>query len=1009
MPRRFPRISRRARIGLLIGLVVLIVLLLSLRGLAGFWTDYLWFDSVGYTSVFRGVLLTKLILALVFILLFFGLMWVNLYIADRVAPEDADPSQLNELVLRYREYVFPRGRIVQIATAAVFALLAGSGASREWNNWDLFRYHVSFGKTDPQYHKDVGFYVFQLPFIQFLLNWLFEAMIVVLIVTVVFYYLNGGIAPQSPQRRATAAAKTHISVLLGVLALIKAVDYYFERLQLVLSRSHVVNGATATSVHANKPALFLLMVIAVIAAGLFLYNIRQRGWVLPVVGVALWVLVSIVVGGIYPAVYQALRVKPSELTRETPYIKDNINATLAAYGLDNVNVDTSYTYSPTVASSQIQGSDKDAVANQQTLANVRLLDPNVNLLSTFNKYQGLRSYYGFNNLNLDRYTLAADGSQKLTATISSVRELGSVPSGFVNQHLTYTHGYGAIAAPVSQSGVLNDGTPAFSLSQIPPVGVPSLSQSGSEVYYGAGPATGGYVIAASKTQELNYENANGQQQYTKYTGKGGVEAGSIIRRLAFALRFGDANFVLSGQITPSSRVLYIRNVVARAHKAAPFLKFDSDPYAVITDNGQVYWVLDAYTTTDNYPYSQNAVTDGVVNSGLDSTFNYVRNSVKVVTSAYDGTMHFFDMGTGDPILRVYERAFPDLFIPVSQADSLIPGIREHFRFPEDLFTVLTNMYGRYHLTDPTAFYTQAQAWAVTPKPSNELSNATAITPTAGSATTAAPTSAPRLPAEYTLAHQPGETNQDFMLLTPFVPRSPTSASQTPTASSLNLTAFMTASSDPTTYGQLSVYTMPPGSTVAGPGLIANAIRSNPTISKELSLYNQQSGGSTAELGAVGIVPLDNTLLYVQPVYVESSSDPNNPVPLLRDVVVVYNGTAYDSGNASLDNALCQIQNSDGSKPFNQYCNTPAANSVLPSSSTGPSGSQGSGGSTTTTTTTTAPSSQSVQSLLQQANTLFAAGDAAAKQGDVATWASDYEKAKVLVQKALNLEKPKSGG
>jgi uncharacterized protein len=997
----------------LIGIVVLIVLLLSLRGLAGFWTDYLWFDSVGFTSVFRGVLLTKLILSLVFILLFFGMMWVNLYIADRVAPDDADPSQLNELVLRYREYVFPRGRIVQIATAAVFALLAGAGASREWNNWDLFRYHVSFGQTDPIYHNDIGFYVFQLPFIEFLLNWFFEAVIVILIVTVVFHYLNGGIAPQSSQRRATAAAKTHISVLLGVLALIKAVDYYFERLQLVLSRSHVVDGATATSVHANKPALLLLMVIAVIAAGLFLANIRQRGWILPVVGVALWALVAIVVGGIYPAAYQALRVRPSEFTHEQQYIGYNINATRAAYGLNNVTVDNTYNYSGTVTSAQTQGTDAQALANQQTLANVRLLDPTVNLLSTFNNYQHIFNYYTLSNLNLDRYNfLSPDGTQKTTATIASVRELGSVPSGFVNQHLTYTHGYGAVLAPVSQTGVNTDGTPNFSLYNIPPVGVPTLNDQGSQIYYGLGPATGGYVIAASKTAELNYQ-VQSSQQATHYTGKGGVPAGSIVRRLAFTLRFGDANFILSGQITPDSRVMYNRNVVAAARKAAPFLKFDSDPYAVI-DNGQVYWILDAYTTTDNYPYSQNAVTDGVQNSGLDSTFNYVRNSVKVVVSAYDGSMHFFDMNTGDPILRVYEKAFPDLFTPVAKAETLIPGITAHFRYPEDLFTVQTNMYGRYHLTDAQQFYNQALAWEVSPKPSNELSNATS-TATTGSTTANVVTSAPRLPAEYTLAHLPGQTTQDFMLLTPFVPRTQASSGSAPT-SSLNLTAYMTASAAPGTYGQLTVYKMPQGVSVPGPGLIANAIRSNPTISKELSLYNQPNGGSTAELGAVGIVPLDNTLLYVQPIYVESTADPNNPVPLLQDVVVVYNGTAYDSGNASLDNALCKIQNPDGSQPFSTYCNTAAASSPPPSHSTNGTGGQGSGGSTTTTTpTTTTPttslpaSGQTVQSLLQQANALFAAGDAAAKQGDVATWAKDYQAAKVYVDKALALENAKSGG
>ena len=353
---------------------------------------------------------------------------------------------------------------------------------------------------------------------------------------------------------------------------------------------------------------------------------------------------------------------------------------------------------------------------------MRLLDPAVQLKNTFDKYQALRSYYEFNDLDLDRYDLTDQQRDSRRRRPPPSRRCGSstrqVPSGFVNQHLTYTHGYGAVLAPISQSGVNADGTPDFILQDLPPRArhPVQLSATGSQIYYGEGQDTGGFVIADSKTPELDYESNSGATVTTKYAGKGGVTAGSIVRRAAFALRFGDPNFLLSGQITPSSRVMYIRNINDRVRKAAPFLKYDSDPYAVIL-NKQVYWVIDAYTTTDNYPYAQNANTDRVsASSGLSSTFNYVRNSVKVVISAYDGSMHFFVTNTNDPIIKVYERAFPDLFTPISQADKIIPGIVAHFRYPEDLFRVQTNMYGRYHLTNASDFYSQAQAWAVSPDP-----------------------------------------------------------------------------------------------------------------------------------------------------------------------------------------------------------------------------------------------------------------------------------------------------
>jgi uncharacterized membrane protein (UPF0182 family) len=1012
LPRRLPRASRRTRVIAVVALVVLIVLIASLRGLANFWTDYLWFQSVGFTSVFKGVLLTKVVLSLVFITLFFGLMLTSLTVADRLSPTEVDPNA-NELVVRYRDFAYNRGLRIRVVVSLIFAVLGGIGADRQWNHWDLFRYRVSFGVTDQQFHKDVGFYVFELPFIRFLVGWAFDAVVVIFIVTTVFHYLNGGINVQAPRERVRPAVKAHLSVLLGVLALIKAVGYYYDRLALVLSRSHVVDGATATSVHADAPAKFLLIFIAIVSAGFFLANIRQRGWVLPAVGVGLWALVSVLLGAAYPAVYQALRVKPSELTRETPYLIDNINATRAAYGLDQVATPSGYSYSPTLSSSEVAGNSPQAQVNQQTISNVRLLDPAVNLLNTFNKYQSQRAYYSFNNLDLDRYNLAEpNGSSQETATVTSIRELNSsVPSGFVNQHLQYTHGYGAIQSPIGESGVNSDGTPNFTLSGLPPTSQQSatrLSPEGSQIYFGEGPDTGGYVIADSKTPELNYEDSAGNQTSITYQGKGGVDAGSLVRRAAFALRFGDANFVLSGQITPTSKVMYYRNILQRVQKAAPFLRYDSDPYSVVL-NGKVYWVIDAYTITNNYPYSQQANLDGLPpNSGLQTKFNYVRNSVKVVVSAYDGSMHFFDMGTNDPILKVYERAFPDLFTPVSRANSIYPGITSHWRYPENIFQIQTNMFGRYHLTNPSDFYSQAQAWAVSPDPgSGALNSNTAIGSTVLGSNGQPVVQVNRLQPQYIEAAPPNTKQQgvNFLLITPFVPISATGSSQ-------NLTAFMTASSDQGAYGRLSLYELPAGVTVDGPGLISNAIRSNTAISSELTLYDQS--GSLVELGEVDVVPVDQTLLYIEPVYVESTSA---HIPTLDDVVVVYNGKAYHSQNSGLDNALCQIQNPDGSKPFaSTYCNTAFAQESpnLPINGTAGGGS-GSSSSTSTSTTTppttsgTVPPGATVQSLLAQANQDLANAQAALAQQNLGQYEADVKAATQAIKQANSLPPSGSSG
>jgi uncharacterized protein len=979
LPRR-PRRATRGRVGILATLVVLFILLTSVRSVAGFYTDYLWFKEIHFTSVFRGVLIVQLLLAVFFTLFFFGLMILSLTIADRIAPRFRPVGPEDELVQRYREAVGSHTGKVRIAVSAVFALFAGVGTRSQWNNWILFRDGGSFNSSDPQFHKNIGFYVFQLPFIKFLVDWLFVAIVITAVVTVVFHYLNGGIRLQSPAQRVTPQVKAHISVLLGALALVKAVSYYFERFELVLSTKHVVDGATYTDIHAELPAKTLLIVIAVIAAGLFIYNIRQKGWTLPVIAVALWGLIWVLVGGVYPAFVQAVRVTPSENVKERPYIRRNIAATRQAYGVDNV-VEHQFLGSANLTAQDITGNP----ANQQTLENIRLLDP-VFIKAAFIKLQEIRSYYQFNDLDVDRYTI----NGKVTQTLIAVREINSadVPTGFVNTRLQYTHGFGAALAPANESGVNpQDGTPNFVLNDIPPQGVPPLDKQ-PRVYYGE--ALSGYVIAKSQQAELDYQDKLGKNVATSYDGTGGVPMGSIFRRIAFALRFGDLNPVISGQVTSSSRIMYVRDIQARVHKAAPFLHYDSDPYGVIL-NGSLAWVQDAYTLTSRYPYSQQANLERVpATSGLQSAFNYVRNSVKVVIDAYNGSMRFYVIDTTDPIIKTYMKAFPALFTPSSKMDTLDPGLRAHLRYPEDLFRVQTNMYGRYHLIDPDGFYTQANAWTISQDPGSGSPSATGQGTQTFSANGQPIVSRQRrMDPTYLLTHLPGETQQTFLILQPFVPVSPSDKQQ-------NLTAFMTAESDPANYGRIEAFITPPGQQIDGPALINAAIQQNPDISKEISLLNTQ--GSQVLLGNVITVPIDQALIYVQPLYVQAQ---NNPVPRLEDVIAVYGGQAVHGG--TLNAALCQL-------PFGAtFCAAPGGTSSPPS---GQNVTPGGGGTTPTTTppaggttTPTTPSNLSVAALLADAQKHFDNAAAALKNGDLAT----YQKENGLAQQDVNRAAQQSGG
>jgi uncharacterized membrane protein (UPF0182 family) len=989
VPADLPKRSRRAIRGriIIVAAVVLFFLFASLRSIASFYTDYLWFKELKFTSVFRGVLVVQVLLAVVFCLLFFALMLGNLTIADKIAPRFRPTGPEDELVQRYREAVGLHAGKVRIVVAAVFALFAGIGTRSQWNNWLLFRHSTSFGVKDPQFGRDVGFYVFQLPFIKFFIDWLFVAIVITLVVTVVFHYLNGGIRVQSPIQRVTPQVKAHISVLLGGLALVKALGYWFERFELTLSTKHVVAGATYTSVHADLPAKTLLIVIAVFAAGLFIYNIYQKGWTLPLIAVGLWGLVWVVVGGIYPAVIQALRVKPAEIVREKPYIQRNITATRTAYGLNNV---VTHQFQGTGALTA--GDFGDTSTNRANLTNVRLLDPAF-VKDAFNKLQEIRSYYQFNDLDVDRYSLGG----VLTQTLAAVREIKSpdVPAGFVNQHLLYTHGYGAAMSPANQTGINPaDGTPNFVVSDIPPQsapGAPTLDNTGAKVYYGEKQSN--YVIVDSAQQELDYQDrTTGQNLTSKYAGTGGVPMGSIFRRFAFALRFGDPNPVISGLVTSKSRILYVRSISDRVRKAAPFLKYDSDPYAVLY-NGKIFWVQDAYTVTSRYPYSQPANTDRIAGqSGLSGDFNYVRNSVKVVIDAYNGTMKFYVVDPSDPIIKTYQKAFPELFTPGNAMD---PGLRAHMRYPEDLFRVQTNMYGRYHLTTPDDFYTQANAWTISQDPgSGPPSNVTQASSSVNAAGQVVTTRQQRMQPTFQLLTLPEQPDQAFLILQPFVPVSASDKQQ-------NLSAFMTAKGDPSNYGRLDVFVTPSGQQVDGPALINAAINANPDISKEITLLN--TNGSQVELGNVITVPVNQTLIYVQPLYVQAQG---NPVPRLDDVIVVYSGAAYHGG--TLNSALCAT-------PFGApFCALPGGTTPPPGGSTSPAPSGGTTATTTPSTTTTPPTTvvgsppttaqvpATLSQLLADAATHFQNAQNALKAGNLGLYQSEVAAAQGDITQAQAL-------
>ncbi|MEO3793701.1 UPF0182 family protein [Nonomuraea sp. B10E15] len=849
------RLPRRPR--LLLPVAIALVVIVALFFLfSGFYTDYLWFDATNYTSVFTTVLLTQIVLFLVGAALMVGIAGGNMLLAFRMRPMFG-PAVFggSSGADRYRMALDPHRKLIFIVGMALLALFSGSSFAGQWQTWLKFINGEAFGKQDPLFRMDISFFMFDYPFIRMALNFLFTAVIISIILAAITHYLYGGFRLQSPGVHASRAARTHLSVLLGVFLLLKAVAYFVDRYGLVFSDRGFVHGASYTDVNAVLPAKTILAIIALICAALFFAGVFRPGGMLPGVSAGLLVLSAILIGGVYPALVEQFQVKPNQQGKESPYIQRNIQATREAYNVDKTEVET---YNAQADPAKVE-SNGDA-----SVSGVRLLDPAL-VSSTYEQTQRIRGFYSFaDTLDVDRYP---DNTGKLTDHIVGVRELTSPPqdqNNWINRALVYTHGYGFVAAPGNQ--VDSSGLPAYDAKDMPVTGplVNSAKLKESRIYFGEDPSSSEYVIAGgnpNNPQELDYPETGGTgQKNTTYTGKGGVPVGSFINRLLYAAKYSEANILLSGDINDNSKILYVRHPRDRVQQVAPFLTLDGNPYPAIID-GRVTWILDGYTTSDDYPYSQSeSLGDMTRDTSTDrrviaqqprDQINYIRNSVKATVDAYDGTVKLYAWDNNDPVLKTWSNAFPGVISPASEMSA---DLRSHVRYPEDLFKVQRYTLSRYHITDPAAFYSGQDFWNVPNDPTQGEQNV-------------------KQPPYYLTTTMPGGT-PTFSLTTTFVPR------QGP-----NLAAFMAVdSSSGSGYGRMRILRMPSSTPIPGPGQAQNAFQSR--FAGELNLLGV--GASSVRYGNLLTLPYAGGLVYVEPVYIQvAAGGGQEPYPILQRILVSF--------------------------------------------------------------------------------------------------------------------------
>ncbi len=899
--RRRPLAPRRSLVVTILAIVAAIVLLTT-TGVT-LYTDGLWFRSIGFSSVWSTTLLTRLALFVVFGVLASVFVVGNLLLAHRLRPVFRPITQEQQALDEYRSAIEPRRRLLFSGVGIVALLAGGTYGAGHWRTWMMWSNAQPFGTVDQQFHRDIGFFAFTYPFYRMLLGMAFALVAVALISGAVLHYLYGGIRLQAPNgEHVGRSARSHLLVLLGVFALLKAVSYWLDRYGLAFSERGFVTGPSYTDVHAMLPAKTMLVYIALLcAAGIFVAAFISRGVlrVLPFLSLGLLVVAAIVVGGVYPAVVQRFQVKPNEVGKEAEYIQRNIDATRTAYGLDKVE-------------SVENGTDSAVLPaiSDTNVKNVRLLDPNV-VSATFRVRQQIRQYYSFQDLlDIDRYTIAG----KQQETVVAVRELESdqLPQkSWVNEHVTYTHGIGVVAAAADT--VTNPGgEPDYLEKDVPPTG--QFPDFQPRIYFGESSPTYS-IVGGSSDAEIDYlsDAAGVDPKKTTYAGTGGVPLGGPINRFAYAVRMGDTNLLLSNAVNSNSKILYDREPRKRVQAAAPWLQLDGDPYPAVVD-GRVLWVVDGYTTSDGYPYSaQKQLGDVTADANTGSQaisretneqVNYIRNSVKATVDAYDGTVKLYEWDSSDPVLKVWEHAFPGT---VSPKTDMSPGLLAHVRYPEDLFKVQRDVLSRYHVTNPATFYANQNNWNVPKEPGS-----------AGTVEQAKPDQ----PPYYLMLQMPGQDKPTFSLTTALVPQGRT-----------NLAAFVSVNSDPADYGKIRMIELPPNTTISGPEQVRSTMDAAPQVSN--GLLGLKTGNSQVRYGNLLTVPVASGLLYVQPYYTQATG--GSSFPVLSRVGVLF-GDQVGFGN-TLSDAL-------------RSATTVAT--TAPGTTTGPSGSGSASPSPSPSATTSAP-------------------------------------------------------
>ena len=824
---------------LLLILLFLLAVFLGGEGIS-FYTDWLWFREVGYQTIFARILTTQILLSASFGLGFALIVFLNGWIALRYGPSESVVFIENPtLGLPDRRLIIPVLKALLIPACLIIGVLAALPFGNQWSTALQYFHPSTFGLADPLFGNDISFYVFKLPFLRLLYQGIMVSLTLGLLSAMAIYLLNRGIHILPRGIGLTRQTRGHLLVGGAILLLVKAWGYRLDAYDLLFSPRGVAFGASYTDVHAALPVLKLLVVLSLVCALVLLISVFRRGWKLPVTGFVALIAVSILGNGLFPGLLQRFSVAPNEIAMERPYIDLNIKYTRQAFGLNNIE-EREFPADENLTWGTIQ-------RNEATVQNIRLWDAKP-LLTSYSQLQEIRTYYRFVDIDIDRYEI----NGRYRQVTLSPREISykDLPSKiWINERLNYTHGYGIVMGPVNL--VTAEGLPEFFIKDIPPRSLDGVEVRRPEIYFGEIPND--YVFVKTKAQEFDYPSGD-RNLYSTYAGTGGVLLSSFWRKALFSIRLGSLKILLSNDLTPESRILLYRDIRERASRIAPFLRYDPDPYMVVSPDGKLFWIMDAYTVSSMYPYSQPVRGIG----------NYMRNSVKVIIDAYNGTINFYVSDPKDSIVQSYTRIFPDL---LKSLDTMPADLKTHLRYPEGLFSVQAQVYATYHMQDSQVFYNKEDLWSLPVRGSDK--------------------GQPMEPY-FTIMKLPGESKEEFILLIPFTP-----------SRKDNMSAWLAARNDLPNYGKLIVYNFPKQKLVYGPRQIEARIDQDAEISQQISLWNQT--GSQVIRGNLLAIPIETSLIYVQPLYLAAAQ---GQLPELKRVIVAYGNRIVMEEN--LERALTSL-------------------------------------------------------------------------------------------------------